>query len=198
MFHPIPERIFSRMKELEELDSRDRIDGTQREKRLRQIPPDTGRFLALMAAIAPPGRLVEVGTSAGYSALWISLANRRLITLELLPGKIALAEETFSEAGIEHLVELVEGDALDQLPSLSEISFCFLDTEKDLYEPCYDLVVPRMVPGAILVCDNVMSHGPLLQPMIDSVMADPRMDAAVLPIGKGLLFGVRSEVLPDD
>ncbi|MHC1782243.1 MAG: hypothetical protein AB9891_05685 [Anaerolineaceae bacterium] len=74
MFHTIRQPILDRMKVLEEQDSRDRQDGTDRLKRLRQIPPETGKFLALLAAGAPEGEFVEIGTSAGYSALWIALA----------------------------------------------------------------------------------------------------------------------------
>ncbi len=67
MFHNIPKPIRDRMEFLEETDTRDRQDGTPRLERLRQIPPKTGRLLALMAASAPQGEFVEIGTSAGYS-----------------------------------------------------------------------------------------------------------------------------------
>lgn len=69
MFNEIPEKILSRMRELEEIDRRDRGDGTPRLQRLRQIPPETGRFIAVLAAAAPDGDCIEIGTSAGYSTL---------------------------------------------------------------------------------------------------------------------------------
>ena len=84
--------MLDRMRILEELDAADRIDDTPRMKRLRQIPPETGRFLAILAASAPEGEVIEIGTSAGYSSLWLSLAcqatNRRLRTFEVLPAKV--------------------------------------------------------------------------------------------------------------
>ncbi|MGB5058785.1 MAG: hypothetical protein WBO48_08825, partial [Candidatus Promineifilaceae bacterium] len=61
MFHPIPDPILARMRELEKIDGRDRADGTPHLARLRQIPPDTGRFLALLAASAPAGQVMEIG-----------------------------------------------------------------------------------------------------------------------------------------
>jgi caffeoyl-CoA O-methyltransferase len=64
VFRDIPEQVLSRMRELEAIDARDRLDGTARLRRLRQVPPDTGRFIALLAATAPSGRWIEVGTSA--------------------------------------------------------------------------------------------------------------------------------------
>lgn len=69
MFHDIPPVILDQMRRLESIDTRDRLDGTPHPQRLRQIPPETGRFLALLAASAPPGQVLEVGASAGYSAL---------------------------------------------------------------------------------------------------------------------------------
>ncbi len=89
------------MHDLEERDARDRLDGTPQAQRLRQIPPETGRFLAILLAAAPPGKVIEVGTSAGYSGLWLSLACRlrgdRLITFEKNPEKVRLAQETFRD-----------------------------------------------------------------------------------------------------
>lgn len=192
MFHPIPERIVNRMMQLERQDAADRLDGTPTSRRLRQIPPETGRFLALLAASAPPGKWVEIGTSAGYSTLWLSLAakemGRKVTTFDVDPAKVRLAQETFRLAGVEEWVEPVEADARQQLPVLEGISFCFIDAEKELYLDCYELVVPRMVPGGILVADNAISHREDLAAFIEHVMHDNRVDALVVPIGKGDLL----------
>jgi caffeoyl-CoA O-methyltransferase len=192
MFHDIPQAIRDRMAYLERLDARDRTDGTPRMERLRQVPPTTGRLIALLAASIPPGMMIEVGASAGYSALWLALAcreiGRSLTTFELLPAKAALARETFAAAGVEDVMELVEGDALDQLPSMSDIAFCFLDAEKEVYAQCYDLVVPRLVTGGLLVADNATSHAEDLKPMLDRALSDPHVDAMVLEVNKGELI----------
>ena len=74
MFHTIPAQMRERMQALEARDAQDRADGTPRMQRLRQIPPVTGKFLALLCASAPKGGVLEVGTSGGYSSLWLSLA----------------------------------------------------------------------------------------------------------------------------
>lgn len=191
MFHDIPETVISRMRFLEAMDGRQRIDGTDHLERLRQVPPATGRFLALLAAGAPPGAWLEIGTSGGYSALWLSLAcraaGRRLTTFEVLESKAALARETLEKAGVETLVDLVVGDARDHLREHEGIAFCFLDAEKEYYEACYDAVVPKMVEGGIFTADNVISHEEILQPMVDKVLMDDRVDAVVVPIGSGVL-----------
>lgn len=191
MFHNIPERVLNRMRFLEQIDSKDRADDTPRMERLRQIEPETGKFLAILAASAPEGKMIEIGTSAGYSALWLSLAaratGRKLTTFESLDPKIALAQETFRKAGVEDLVELVKGNALDHLGELEDISFCFLDAEKEVYPACYDHVIPKLVPGGILVADNIISHAETLESFAEMARSDPRVDALVVPIGKGEL-----------
>jgi caffeoyl-CoA O-methyltransferase len=191
MFHNIQPAILERMKYLEEIDRRDRTDGTPRLARMRQIPPETGRFLALLAAASPAGSWLEIGTSAGYSTMWLALAcaetRRRLTTFELLPEKIALARETIRLGGLENLVELVEGDAREKLGGFPRVAFCFLDAEKEVYPDCYDAVVPNLVAGGILAADNAVSHGAALGPMLEKVMADARVDSVIVPIGKGVL-----------
>ncbi len=194
MFHDIPAAMLARMRELEAIDERDREDGTPVENRVRQIPPETGRFIALLAAGAPPGEHIEIGTSAGYSTLWQTLAIHarperaaRVVTFEVLPNKIALARETFRLAGVSDLVELIQADARTRLEGYERIGFCFLDAEKHLYRDCYELVVPRLVPGGLLVADNITSHQDELQALADYAVTDPRVDALVVPIGKGEL-----------
>ena len=192
MLHEIPPRIRDRMEYLERIDERDRMDGTPRAKRLRQVSPDVGRLLALLAAGSGPGSCLEIGTSAGYSTLWLALAcrevGRRVTTFELLEDKALLARETFAQAGVEDVVSLVVGDARQHLPSYTEVAFCFLDAEKEQYLDFYDAVVPHLVPGGLLVADNVISHRTLLEPFIQKALGDPRVDALVVPIGRGELL----------
>ena len=191
MFGKIDTKILDRMKYLEELDAADRRDGTERMKRLRQIPPETGRFLAIMASMVPDGDFIEIGTSAGYSTLWLALAarekNHRVTTFELLEDKIKLAGETFLVSGVNDVVELIGGDAKQSLDKYDNISFCFLDAEKEDYERYYDIIIPRLVSGGLLIADNAINHFETLKPMIDKALGDSRVDTLVVPIGKGEL-----------
>lgn len=191
MFHDIPQSIAARMRHLEAIDARDRTDGTARLQRLRQISPETGRFVALLAAAAPPGSYVEIGTSAGYSALWIALAcrllGRRLTTFEVMEEKSIIARETFALAGVDDVVAFVHGDARDHLGGFNDIAFCFLDAEKEVYGECYEAVVPRMTRGGLLVADNAVNHEATLRPMLDRALTDERVDAVIVPISKGEL-----------
>jgi caffeoyl-CoA O-methyltransferase len=191
MFHNIPQVMLDRMRELEQIDSFDRTDGTPRMKRLRQIPPEVGKFIAILAAAVPAGRFIEIGTSAGYSTLWLALAcravGRKITTYEILEEKAELAQQTFDAAGVNDVVEFVNGDALDHLPGCKDIAFCFLDAEKEIYDRCYEALVPIMVQGGILVADNAINHQAILRPMLDRALQDERVDALIVPIGKGEL-----------
>lgn len=191
MFHDISVDMLECMRDLERRDGIDRVDGTARLDRLRQIPAETGRFLALLAASAPEGTFIEIGTSGGYSALWLSLAcratGRILTTFEVLPEKAVLARDTFLRADVNDLVRLVEGDFFDHVDELDRVAFCFLDAEKEIYGACYDVVVPLLVPGGMLIADNAINHEETLRPMLQTAFEDERVDALVVPIGKGEL-----------
>ena len=192
MFHNIPSKIQARMKYLEDIDKKDRENGTEGLKRLRQIPPETGKFLAILACNCPKGNFIEIGTSAGYSTMWLSLAAKekgfKITTFEKLPEKIALAKETFKSAEIEQYVDLVEGDAIEYLKKIDNISFCFLDAEKEIYEECYELIKDKIIQNGMIVADNAISHYETIKLMIDKVMKNTKFDSLIVPIGKGELI----------
>lgn len=192
MLNDIPRRVRARMRFLERLDAEHRKGRIRHFDRLRQIPPATGKLLAILAASSPEGRILEIGTSGGYSTLWLSLACRetgcRITTFEMSEAKIALAGETLRAAGIEDMVEIVEGDARARLDRYTDVAFCFLDAEKQHYLDCYNLVVPNMVPGGLLMADNVISHRDAVAPMVRKAVRDKRVDTVMLPIGSGELL----------
>jgi len=191
LFHNIPAPILKRMRELEAQDSLDREDGTPRLQRLRQIPPVTGKFLALLCASAPEGGVLEVGTSGGYSSLWLSLACRErgdhLTTFEALDEKVVRANETFEAAEVSGQIQLIHGDAREVIDGYRDVAFCFLDAEKNVYLDVYEKALPNLVPGGILAADNTINHAHNLAGFITRAEGDPRVDALVVPIGKGIL-----------
>jgi predicted O-methyltransferase YrrM len=105
----------------------------------------------------------------------------------VLEDKAKLARETFRLACVEDVVECVVGDAREHLQNLKDIAFCFLDAEKEIYGDCYEIVVPNLVSGGLLVADNAINHRKTLWPMLDRALSDERVDALIVPIGKGEL-----------
>ncbi|MCP4761736.1 MAG: O-methyltransferase [archaeon] len=192
MFHKIPQNVLNRMSYLEKLDSEDRVNGTTTLERLRQIPKETGKFIALLATTAPHGKYIEIGTSAGYSTMWLAIAcreiGRKITTFEILKEKVKLAKETFTLTNNTDIITLIEGDARELLDDYKNISFCFLDAEKDVYEECYDKIIPNLVKGGILIADNANSHRNYLENLLEKAFSDKRIDAMIVPIGTGELI----------
>jgi predicted O-methyltransferase YrrM len=200
MFHELPAGFADRMAHLERLDAEERRQGLPAAERICAVPPETGKLLAILAAAAPPGELAELGTSSGYSSLWLVLAARqrgqKLHSCERAAFKIDLAAETFALTGVGDDVILHRGDADDMLARIGTIGFCFMDHDKRQYQACYERVLTKMADGALLAADNVVSHGEALAGFVEHVLHDRRVDAVVVPIGKGVLVARKKLVRP--
>jgi len=185
VFHDISANMRQVMRELEEQTQRD-------QPALRSVTVEVGRCLALLAMSAPQGAFLELGSSGGYSSLWLSLAARAravtLTTVELDEKKFAMARNNISRAGAADSVQAVHGDALDYVTRVENIGFCFSDLQPpELNGKVYEKVVPRLVPGGWLVIDNVTS--PRLQAeILNRAEKDPRVDSVLLPFSKGDLI----------
>ena len=182
MFHDISADMQQVMRAMEEQLARDQPS-------LRSVDTGVGRVLSLLAISAPQGAFLELGSSGGYSSLWLSLAARArgvtLTTVDLNEKKVALARENISRAGAGDSVQVVHGDALDYATRFEEIAFCFSDIEPpELNGKVYEKVVPRLVPGGWLVIDNITS--PRIQKdLLNRAQTDTRVDCVLLPFPKG-------------
>ncbi len=181
---------------LERRDTAEREQGLARSIRLRQVTPEVGRFLHTLVLASRPHAIVEIGTSGGYSTIWIGTAARAVgasvATLEIDPVKIDLASANLRDAGLETVVSIVAGDAFAYLRARREpLDFVFLDAEKEDYLAFYELVVPLLRKGGLLVADNLISHAQDLAPFRDRALSDPRLSALVVPLGRGELLAAR-------
>ena len=113
--------------------------------------------------------------------------NRRITTVEWSEEKAVLARETIRLTGLEHVIQLHHGDAREYIRACHDVSFCFLDAEKEMYADFYELIVPRLVSGGLLVADNALSHREDLAEMLNRAQNDERVFAMIVPIGKGEL-----------
>ncbi len=185
MFHDITGDMQQVMRALEEQVARD-------QRSLRSVDSDVARVLSLLAISAPPGAFLELGSSGGYSSLWLSLAARTkgvtLTTVDLDEKKVALARENISRAGAAGSVQVFHGDAFDYAARFEEIAFCFSDIEPpENNAKIYEIIVPRLVPGGWIVVDNVSS--PRIQTeLLKRAENDPRVDSVLLPFPKGDLI----------
>jgi predicted O-methyltransferase YrrM len=193
MIEPAAQNVLAR---LEQRDSLERETGVSRGQRLRQVTPDVGRFLHTLVLAAKPRSVLELGTSGGYSTIWLATAARRagghVTTLELDPVKVRLATENLREAGVSSNVNLLHRDGLSYLRDLREaLDFVFLDAEKEDYLEYYELIVPLLTPGGVLVADNLVSHEADLAAFRERARSVVRVSAVVVPLGRGELLAVR-------
>src|SRR5262249_13169513 len=135
---------------------------TARPKRMLNITRDTGRLLWILVRAMGATRILEVGTSNAFSTIWLADAARstggRVTTLELNPDKIALARANLAAAGLQGVVEIIEGRAADTLASPpGPFDIVFLDADRPSYVAYLELVVPKLRAGGMLIADNATS-----------------------------------------
>ncbi len=165
-------------------------------------PPDEAALLTMLARLVGARRAVEVGTFTGYGAISIArgLADGgRLTCLELSEEFAAIARRNVSAAGLSDRVEFVMGPADESLRAMPEeptFDYAYLDADKRAYPTYYDLLVPRLVPGGLLLIDNVLSRGRVVDPQDDRsrilddlnnrITADERVDSVMVLVADGL------------
>jgi predicted O-methyltransferase YrrM len=142
------------------------------------VSPAQGRLLELLARLTGARAILEVGTLAGYSAIWLARAlppDGRLVTLEADPHHARVARENLARAGLAEVVEVIEGPALETLPRLAgPFDLVFIDADKERSADYLALALERSRPGTLIVADNVVRGGALT----DAASDDPRAQGA--------------------
>lgn len=162
-----------------------------RSERMLNITRDTGEFLRVLIRATRARRILEVGTSNGYSTLWLADAvephGGTIDTLERSPAKLELAHANFQRAGLAHRIRLHLGDAADFFPPrpAGEFDFIFLDSNRPDYLAWWPQLRRLLAPGGLLVVDNATSHPHEMADFTAAVTADPAFTTALVPVGKG-------------
>jgi predicted O-methyltransferase YrrM len=182
---------------LEELErfGRDNDAATsERPRRMLNITRDTGEFLAVLVKALRASRVLEIGTSNGYSTLWLAAAGAHVTTVERSAYKAELARENFRRSGLEHCIRLLVCDAAEALKT-TETESCdlvFLDSERSEYAGWWPDVKRVLRPGGLLVVDNATSHAGELHGFISLVKAEADFATALVPVGNGEFLGVKN------
>jgi caffeoyl-CoA O-methyltransferase len=186
---------------------RDLADETQRrfaDAAGMQIGPEQGRFMTLLAELTGARNAIEVGTFTGYSSICVArgLADGgKLLCCDVSEEWTSLAAKYWRRAGLTDKIELRLGPAADTLaalPSGTAFDFAFIDADKTGYVRYWDLIVPMIRSGGVILVDNTLSHGRVvdlseqdddvrgIRQFNDHAMADQRVELVLLPIGDGL------------
>ena len=158
------------------------------------ITADTGLFFSVLLKAIKARRILEVGTSAGFSTLWFADAmgknhSTRVITIEMNPQKVERALKNFKEAGVDKIIEIKQGIALDLLRKLKgKFDFVFLDADKENIIRYFDIVLPMVRIGGIIAADNMLYPGhfrPAMRKYARHVHTKPNIQSVTVPIGMG-------------
>lgn len=212
----VDERVVSFIRSLNKEDN-ELVSRMEREAREQEVPivrSETKELLKVLELIQKPKRILEVGTAVGFSAIYMSQflpEDGEIVTIEKYPPRICQAKENFRLAGVESIVTLLEGDAAELLTELTEpFDMIFMDAAKGQYIHFLPEVLRLLVPGGVLISDNVLQDGDVLEShyaiakrdrTIHSRMREylyeikhhPLLETAIIPIGDGVAISTRVE-----
>ena len=182
------------MQELYEKFHRHDLKQADRLHRYRNIEPESGRFLSMLIRAQQSKNILEIGTSTGYSTLWLAEAARQtqamITTLEVDAERVAQAKQYATEIDLADLINFKVIDAQVYLGAEQEIfDFILLDAERDAYVSYWPHLSRLLkAKGGLLVVDNVISHAAEVEEFIALIQQDPRFIMSIVPIGAGLLM----------
>jgi len=180
----------ARMKD--ERRSRGSGTGDWHDQQLLAVGPETGRLINIIARSLEAPTILEIGTSFGYSGIWLAEAARasggRVITMEMHQHKSDYARDMARKAGLADVIDFRVGDAVQMIAQMPRgIDFVLLDLWKDLYIPCLEAFYPKLNPGAIIVADNMLRpRGESVNQYARAVRAKTGMSSVLLPVGTGI------------
>jgi caffeoyl-CoA O-methyltransferase len=158
------------------------------------ITADTGMFFSVLLKAIKARSILEVGTSTGFSTLWFADAidkshSTRIITIEMNPKKVERALKNFKDAGLDKMIEIKQGIALDLLYKLKgKFDFVFLDADKENIIRYFDIVLPMVRIGGIVAADNMLypdHYRPAMRKYARHVHTKPNVQSVTVPIGMG-------------
>lgn len=174
-------------------------DATEPEhaRRLLNLEPDTAQLVSILLRNGQRRRVLEIGTSNGYSTIWLAWSVQavggRVISVERDSGKQAQAEANLSRAGLRAVVDLRCGDATAVVRTLDGPCDCvFFDADRRSAPEQLALLLPKLAPDVLLLADNALSHPEEIAGYLAAVTALPGVEHLVVPVGKGLSVAYRS------
>jgi len=184
--------------ELEQFGRENDGANAERARRMLNITRETGEFLSVLVRATLARRVLEIGTSNGYSTLWLADAAQAVggsvTTVEYADYKVRLARKNFERSGLASRIALLHEDAGEVLARSAEAAFdlLFLDSERTQYPGWWPRLRRILRPGGLLVADNATSHAGDMAPFVALVKADAEFTTCLVPLGNGEFVAVRA------
>jgi len=185
------------LQELEQFGKANDAQAGSRADKMLNVTPETGQLLALLVRATRARRTLELGTSNGYSTLWLADAARALcgtvVSVEVSPAKAEMARHNLERAGLSPWVRLQVADAgpfLRQQPPAS-FDLVFLDADRSQAAGWWPDLQRVLAPGGLLVADNAVSHPAELEGLLAGVRSTAGWLSVVVPVGKGELVALK-------
>jgi predicted O-methyltransferase YrrM len=168
-------------------------------KQYTNIAPENGQFLSILIRSIQAQNVLEVGTSNGYSTIWLAAALKetggKLITLEFDPKRAAEAQAHLKEVNLDDIVEIRVGNALDEIPKCdTTFDLVFLDAQKDEYLRYLELVLPNIRSGGIIVADDTMTMRDEMLDYVEFVFDTPLLHSVDIPLDDGIILSYRTKM----
>lgn len=185
------------LEELEKWGRENDAVQVEHSQKMLNLERDTAQLLSILVRSARHKHLLEVGTSNGYSTLWLAWSAEQtdghLVSIERSSTKCALAQANLERAGLQSRVTLLVGDAAQVLEELNgPFDFVFLDANRPQYPDYLPRLLPKLSPHSLLLADNVHSHPTEIAPYLQAINKRPDLEHVVLSIGKGLSIAMKS------
>ena len=192
------ESLQALLSELERFGEANDNATAERPRRMLNITRDTGEFLSVLVRATAAQRVLEIGTSNGYSTLWLASAARAtggaVTTVELADYKVGLARQNFSRSGLAAYITLVQDDAGRVLERAVDAAFdlVFLDAERPEYPGWWPHLKRVLRTGGLLIVDNATSHPEQMAPFVALVKNDADFTTSLVPVGNGEFLAVKA------
>ena len=172
------------------------LEKTQKE--FWNIPRKTGVLINTFIKMMGIKSALEIGTSNGYSGLWIAKALKetggKLTTIEFYEKRQSVAIANFEKCGVSDIIRPLQGSACDVLEALGpeeKFDFVFIDANKREYVKYFELVKPHLTDKCLIIADNITSHAEKVQTFIDAVDADEEFQYEIVEVPGGILIAYR-------
>ena len=182
--------------ELERFGASNDAVESDRAKKMLNLESDTARLVAILARSSAATRVLEIGTSNGYSTIWLAWAvapaGGRVVSIERDAQKHAMARQNLERAGLQDRVDLRLGDATTLVREVpGPFDLVFFDADRVSAPEQLQLLLPKLSPRALVLADNVLSHAQEIAAYLKSVSDLPEFEHSVIPVGKGLSIACR-------